>query len=64
MSEGKTKCGVCGKPPVDRDSSWRECSHVDCPHRRVAWSDRAPPPQREQTDPFGERKLKRLFDPL
>lgn len=34
------KCNVCERD-VDRHNSDRaECSHVDCPHRRHAWSER------------------------
>lgn len=34
------KCDVCGRNPATMNSDVAECSHVDCPHRRRAWSDR------------------------
>lgn len=29
-----TRCAVCGHPPGAMNNDRRECSHVDCPHRR------------------------------
>jgi len=54
------RCAVCSRDP-DRMNNGRdsECSHVDCPHRRRAWSERPSPaelfrgpwPKREDVDP-------------
>lgn len=38
-------CTVCHRDPKRVNSAVAECSHVDCPHRRRAWSDR---PTREE----------------
>jgi len=37
MSE---KCITCGRDPHRMNSAVAECSHVECPHRGRAWSDR------------------------
>lgn len=37
------KCAVCQRDPERMNSSFSECSHVDCPHRRHAWSERPTP---------------------
>lgn len=34
------KCTVCTRAPQQANSDTSECSHVDCPHRRKAWSER------------------------
>jgi len=39
-------CYVCQRDPALVNSERSECSHVDCPHRRKAWSER-PQPIRE-----------------
>ncbi len=50
-------CKVCQRDPERMNSDIAECSHVDCPHRRKAWSERpvaAPrraPPQPRTTWP-------------
>lgn len=33
------RCDTCGEHPATRNNAVRECSHVDCPHRRraTAW---------------------------
>lgn len=33
------KCTVCHRDPERMNSAVAECSHVDCPHRRKAWSE-------------------------
>lgn len=38
MSAGT--CTVCRRDPGRMNSAVAECSHVDCPHRRHAWSER------------------------
>lgn len=53
------KCGVCQRDPERMNSTFSECSHVDCPHRRRAWSERPSPaelfkgpwPKNKDTDP-------------
>lgn len=53
------KCGVCQRDPARRNSAVAECSHVECPHRRRAWSERPTPaelfkgpwPKNEDADP-------------
>lgn len=37
------KCAICGRDPKRMNSAFAECSHVDCPHRRRAWSERPQP---------------------
>ena len=34
------KCAVCTRDPQLANSHTSECSHIDCPHRRKAWSER------------------------
>jgi hypothetical protein len=36
-------CLVCGKDPKRCNNEFSECSHVECPHRRTAWSERPSP---------------------
>ncbi len=38
-----TPCAVCARDPERMNSEFAECSHVDCPHRRRAWSERPAP---------------------
>lgn len=53
------KCAVCQRSPERMNSAFSECSHVDCPHRRRAWSERpthaelfkGPWPKNKDTDP-------------
>jgi hypothetical protein len=33
-------CATCHRNPERMNSDVAECSHVDCPHRRRAWSER------------------------
>lgn len=40
MSES---CTICVRNPERVNSTFSECSHVDCPHRRKAWSERPTP---------------------
>jgi hypothetical protein len=35
----KEKCTVCNRDPNRCNSAVAECSHVECPSRRKAWSD-------------------------
>lgn len=37
------KCGTCSRDPKKMNSEFAECSHVECPHRRRAWSERPAP---------------------
>jgi hypothetical protein len=34
------RCGTCQRDSERMNSSVSECSHIDCPHRRKAWSER------------------------
>lgn len=43
MSKPAEKCAVCARDPKRMNSTFAECSHPDCSHRRKAWSDREPP---------------------
>lgn len=55
-----TPCAVCHRNPKRMNSAVAECSHVDCPHRGRAWSDRptreglfrGPWPANEDRDPL------------
>ena len=38
-----TLCNVCNRNPERMNSDIAECSHVDCPNRRRAWSERPTP---------------------
>lgn len=56
-------CPTCGRDPTGRVNSHHECSHVDCPNRRKAWSERPspvdfPPPPKQQR----RRTIEDLFD--
>lgn len=33
-------CSTCTRDPERMNSDVAECSHIDCPHRRKAWSER------------------------
>lgn len=33
-------CNTCARDPGRMNSDFAECSHIDCPHRRRAWSER------------------------
>jgi hypothetical protein len=54
------ECRVCHRDPMRVNSLVSECSFVDCPHRRVAWSERptraelfkGPWPKNEDADPM------------
>lgn len=39
------KCVVCQRDPQRTNNTIYECSHVDCPSRRKAWSERPTPQQ-------------------
>lgn len=39
------RCATCGKYPAARNNQFFECAHVECPHRRHAWSERPTPEQ-------------------
>lgn len=60
------RCAVCGRDPQQTNTEHRECSHVDCPHRRKQWSDGAPTvvQRRRHGDLPGEAQLDWLFDHL
>lgn len=62
------KCETCGRDPERMNSAVAECSHVSCPHRRRAWSERptraelfrGPWPKNESADPLPlDRAFKR-----
>lgn len=36
----RSDCQTCHRDSKRANSDWAECSHVDCPHRRRAWSER------------------------
>lgn len=38
-------CTTCARNPERMNSQIAECSHVECPHRRHAWSERPTPAQ-------------------
>lgn len=38
-----THCNVCTRDPSRMNSDLAECSHIQCPHRRRAWSERPSP---------------------
>jgi len=54
------KCPTCNRDPERMNSEIAECSHVDCPNRRRAWSERpsraelfkGPWPKNESHDPL------------
>lgn len=48
MTTNSEACGVCHRDPKRMNSDIAECSHVDCPSRRKAWSER-PEPARAST---------------
>jgi len=37
------RCATCQRSPEAINCATRECAVIDCPHRRVCWSDRPPP---------------------
>ncbi len=39
MTTIKDRCVVCYRYPEAVNGWNSECSHVDCPHRRKAWSE-------------------------
>lgn len=54
------KCATCARDPKRMNSAVAECSHIDCPHRRSAWSERptredlfkGPWPKNTESDPL------------
>lgn len=36
-------CPTCHRDPERLNNEVAECSHVECPHRRHAWSERPSP---------------------
>ena len=58
MSE---KCQVCQRDPQRMNSEFAECSHVDCPNRRKAWSER-PRPATKHPSPKKKDHLDDFFD--
>jgi hypothetical protein len=53
-------CNVCYRDPSNVNNDFRECSHVNCPHRAKAWST-GPPPRRRTNKPKQE-PLDEMFD--
>ena len=49
------RCAVCKRDPARANGELAECSHIDCPHRRKAWSER-PTPQPRRRWPEQPRK--------
>lgn len=49
------RCAICSRDPKRMNSAAAECSHVDCPHRRRAWSERPAPAPRAPRTPFSAR---------
>lgn len=53
-------CNVCNRDAARMNSPVAECSHIQCPHRRSAWSERPSPaelfkgpwPARTDADPL------------
>jgi hypothetical protein len=53
-------CNVCNRDAERMNSVVAECSHIQCPHRRRAWSERpsraelfkGPWPKRADADPL------------
>ncbi|MDD2728297.1 hypothetical protein [Malikia sp.] len=53
------KCSTCNRDPKRMNSDFAECSHIDCPARRKAWSEqpshaeffKGPWPKSESSDP-------------
>lgn len=39
-SSASSRCRVCDRDPGRMNSDRAECSHVECPNRRSAWSER------------------------
>lgn len=48
MSTDHAPCAVCARNPDRMNSDFAECSHVDCPCRRKAWSERPQPVPRKR----------------
>lgn len=56
------RCGVCARDPNRMNSDIAECSHVECPKRRRAWSDRViPRPRPARPDNDTEKPLNKVF---
>lgn len=53
------KCTTCTRDPLRVNGFESECSHIECPHRRKAWSERptrddlfrGPWPKAQEADP-------------
>jgi len=43
MAKRTAVCGTCNRDPERMNSEFAECSHLECPHRRHAWSERTWP---------------------
>lgn len=68
-----TTCNVCSRDPSRVNSTFAECSHIQCPHRRTAWSERPtkadlfrgplPTPERDRDPEAVDRveKMPRVF---
>lgn len=53
------RCSTCNRNPERVNSDIAECSHVECPTRHIAWSER---PARGYRAPEAYDPLDRLFD--
>lgn len=52
-----SRCITCDRDPGRMNSHVAECSHVDCPHRRTAWSER-PTPAELHRGPWPSRRTR------
>lgn len=52
----RVTCTTCNRDPERMNSDVAECSHVDCPYRRKAWSER-PTPAQLYRGPWPAKKL-------
>lgn len=71
--KAQTTCNVCNRDPSRMNSDIAECSHIQCPHRRTAWSERPthadlfrgpwPKPERDRDPEAVDRveKMPRVF---
>lgn len=66
------KCTICSRDYKRMNSAIAECSHIDCPYRRNAWSEcpstdelfRGPWPKNEDKDPAPLDKINLEFNPF
>lgn len=50
-------CAVCNRDHARMNSKFSECSHIDCPHRRKAWSERPTPAELNHNHPPRDREI-------